>query len=166
MPPIASRSWGTRDAWATPGTSGGLPRSCVRATSVSCPARPSRSTARVRWGSCDAREGISVTANGMVRDLVDRYWEGLLERDPLMGTFIGDERYDDRLPDLGATGRAAEETASREARQAMSAIDPDTLGDADRADVDVMRAICERALARLEHRIDRSEGVNHMSAAR
>jgi len=101
----------------------------------------------------------------MVRDLVDRYWEGLLERDPLMGTFIGDERYDDRLPDLGATGRAAEETASREARQAMSAIDPDTLGDADRADVDVMRAICERALARLEHRIDRFEVVNHMHGA-
>ena len=106
-----------------------------------------------------------MTANGMVRDLVDRYWEGLLERDPLMGTFIGDERYYDRLPDLGATGRAAEETASREARQAMSAIDPDTLGDADRADVDVMRAICERALARLEHRIDRFEVVNHMHGA-
>ena len=46
-------------------------------------------------------------ASQQVRDFVDRYWEGLLERDPLMGTFVGDERYDDRLPDLGADGRAA-----------------------------------------------------------
>src|SRR5947207_7215613 len=165
MPPIASRRSGTRDIAAIPRTSGGWRRSCARATSASSRAPPSRSTARVPWASCEAGEGTSVMASEQVRDLVDRYWEGLLERDPLMGTFIGDERYDDRLPDLGATGRAAEETASREALQAMSAIDPDTLGDADRADVDVMRAICERALARLEHRIDRFEVVNHMHGA-
>ena len=89
-------------------------------------------------------------ASQQVRDLVDHYWEGLLERDPLMGTFIGDERYDDRLPDLGADGRAAEETACRQALEALAGIDPDTLDDSDRADVDVMRAICERSLARIE----------------
>ena len=96
---------------------------------------------------------------------MDRYWEGLLERDPLMGTFIGDERYDDRLPDIGAAGRAEEEVASREALTALSAFDLETLDDADRADADVMRAICERSLARIEQRIDRFEVVNHMHGA-
>ena len=33
------------------------------------------------------------------RDLIDRYWEKLLELEPLLGTMVGDERYDDRLPD-------------------------------------------------------------------
>ena len=106
-----------------------------------------------------------MTASQQVLDLVDRYWEGLLERDPLMGTFIGDERYDDRLPDLGENGRAAEETASRQALEALAAYDPDTLDEADRADVDVIRAICERSLARIEQRIDRFEVVNHMHGA-
>src|SRR5205809_6141347 len=165
MQPIGSRSLGTGGGWAIPGISVGWPRSSARPMPGSCPALPSRSTARVRWGSCDAREGISVTANGMVRDLVDRCWEGLLEREPLMGTFIGDERYDDRLPDLGPAGRAAEETASRQALVALAAIDADTLEDADRADLDVMRAICERSLARIEQRIDRFEVVNHMHGA-
>ena len=104
-------------------------------------------------------------ASEQVRDLVDRYWEGLLERDPLMGTFIGDERYDDRLPDIGAAGRAEEEKASREALTALGAFDLETLDDADRADADVMRAICERSLARIEQRIDRFEVVNHMHGA-
>jgi Uncharacterized protein conserved in bacteria len=73
-------------------------------------------------------------AGEQVRELVDRYWEGLLERDPLMGTFIGDERYDDRLPDIGAAGRAEEEEASREALTSLAAFDLETLDDADRAD--------------------------------
>src|SRR4026207_2445768 len=109
MPPIASPSSGTRDVSATPRTSGGWPLSCARAPSASSRAPPSRSTARVPWASCDARGGTSVMASERGRALGDRDWEGLLERDPLMGTFIGDERYDDRLPDIGAAGRAEEE---------------------------------------------------------
>src|SRR6476646_9305352 len=120
MPPIGSRRSGTRDVSAIQQTSVGWRRSCAHATSASSPAPPSRSTARVPWASCESREGTSVMASEQVRDLVDRYWEGLLERDPLMGTFIGDERYDDRLPDLGADGRAAEETASRQALESLA----------------------------------------------
>jgi hypothetical protein len=33
--------------------------------------------------------------------LADRFWEELLEREPVFATAIGDERYDDRLPDIG-----------------------------------------------------------------
>ncbi|MGI8930279.1 MAG: DUF885 domain-containing protein [Candidatus Limnocylindria bacterium] len=51
--------------------------------------------------------------NATVNDLADRFWEGVLQRDPLWATTLGDERYNDRWPDLGAAGRAAEESAFR-----------------------------------------------------
>jgi uncharacterized protein (DUF885 family) len=53
--------------------------------------------------------------NAAVNDLADRVWEGILERDPLWATLLGDERYNERWPDLGASGRAADETAYRAA---------------------------------------------------
>ena len=53
-----------------------------------------------------------MTADQQVRELVDRFWEGLLEREPLLGTYVGDERYDDRLPDLTETGRARRSASS------------------------------------------------------
>jgi uncharacterized protein (DUF885 family) len=58
---------------------------------------------------------VSVVAdpNAAVNDLADRFWEGVLERDPLWATILGDERHNDRWPDLGADGRAADEAAYR-----------------------------------------------------
>ena len=58
---------------------------------------------------------MSVVAdpNATVNDLADRFWEGVLQRDPLWATTLGDERYNDRWPDLGAAGRAADEAAFR-----------------------------------------------------
>jgi len=102
-----------------------------------------------------------VTADQEVRELVDRFWEELLEREPLMGTYVGDERYDDRLPDIGEAGREEEGAASRAALRALDEIGGD-LEEAAHADADVMRAICDRSIARLEQRIDRFEVVNHM----
>jgi uncharacterized protein (DUF885 family) len=102
-----------------------------------------------------------VTADQEVRELVDRFWEELLEREPLMGTYVGDERYDDRLPDIGEAGRAEEEGAARAALVALDSIEGD-LDESAHADADVMRAICDRSLARIEQRIDRFEVVNHM----
>ena len=51
--------------------------------------------------------------NAAVNDLADRFWEGILERDPMWATILGDERYNDRWPDLGPDGRAADEAAFR-----------------------------------------------------
>ena len=46
------------------------------------------------------------------RALVDRYWEGLLELEPFLGTMVGDDRYDDRLPDPSEAGRAGKACAA------------------------------------------------------
>jgi uncharacterized protein (DUF885 family) len=62
--------------------------------------------------------------NAAVNELADRFWDGALERDPVYATILGDDRWDDRLPDLGASGRAADEAAFRETLAEAEAIDP------------------------------------------
>jgi uncharacterized protein (DUF885 family) len=107
---------------------------------------------------------VSVAAdpNAAVNDLADRFWEGVLERDPMWATLLGDERYNDRWPDLGAAGRAADEAAFRE-----------TLGEANRIPVeglapeqvitrDLLVLVCENhleALAQKQYQL----AVDHMS---
>jgi uncharacterized protein (DUF885 family) len=62
--------------------------------------------------------------NAAVNELADRFWDGVLERDPVYATILGDDRFDDLLPDLGAAGRAADEAAYRETLAEAEAIDP------------------------------------------
>src|SRR5918998_3436288 len=57
-----------------------------------------------------------------VNELADRFWEGILERDPTWATVLGDERYNDRWPDLGPDGRAADEAAYRSAIEEAESI--------------------------------------------
>jgi uncharacterized protein (DUF885 family) len=98
-------------------------------------------------------------------DLATRAWEGMLEREPLLGTFIGDGRYDDRLSDLSAQGRAEEQEACRTDLEALSAIDRDALDEGRALTADILQAICDRSLARIEHRLDLLDVANHMNGA-
>ena len=66
-------------------------------------------------------------ASTAVNQLADRFWDGYLERDPFTATVYGDDRWDDRLPDLGPNGRAASETALRETLREAEAIPVDGL---------------------------------------
>ena len=43
-------------------------------------------------------------ATDRARSLADRYWEEMLQLEPLVGTMVGDERYDDRLSDPSEAG--------------------------------------------------------------
>ena len=70
---------------------------------------------------------VVVDPNAAVNDLAHRFWEGILERDPVWATVLGDERYNDRWPDLGAHGRAADEAAYRSALEEAMAIPADGL---------------------------------------
>ena len=65
--------------------------------------------------------------NAAVNDLADRFWEGVLERDPMWATILGDEQFDERWPDLGPDGRAAEEAAFRSTLEEAEAIPADAL---------------------------------------
>ncbi len=97
--------------------------------------------------------------------LADSAWEGILAQEPLMGTFVGDERYDDRLADPSEAGRAADEALARSNLDALAAIDRDDLDENRQITADILEAICRRSLARTEHRLDLLDVANHMNGA-
>jgi len=96
------------------------------------------------------------------RALVDRYWEQLLEHEPILGTLVGDERFDDRLPDPSEAGRAAREALHRSALEELALLDRDLDDEGLRTTLDVLEAIAARDLAGLEHRVDRLSAVSHL----
>lgn len=93
--------------------------------------------------------------------LADRFWEELLEREPVFATAIGDERFDDRLPDIGETGRSRSATRNRAALEELATIDRDGLDITLRTTLDVLEAIATQTLAAVELRTDRLYVVNH-----
>jgi uncharacterized protein (DUF885 family) len=70
---------------------------------------------------------IAADPNLSVNELADRFFDGVLERDPLWATILGDERWDDRLPDIGPEGRAADQAAHRETLAEAQSIPADAL---------------------------------------
>lgn len=93
--------------------------------------------------------------------LADRFWEELLEREPVFATAIGDERYDDRLPDIGEEGRALSQSRNRAALDELATIDREGLDITLRTTMDILEAIATQALAAVELRTDRLYVVNH-----
>jgi uncharacterized protein (DUF885 family) len=104
-------------------------------------------------------------SDARVRTLSEGFWQRLLELSPVMGTMIGDDRYDDRLPDMTEEGRAREADLLRSTRETLAGIDRDALDVPDAVEADVLEAICDRQLAALAQRTDRFEVANHMHGA-
>jgi len=102
-----------------------------------------------------------VTDADRAQALADRTWEELLEREPTFATAIGDERYDDRLPDIGEEGRALSESRNRAALAELATIDRAGLDITLRTTMDILEAIATQALAAIELRTDRLYVVNH-----
>ena len=95
------------------------------------------------------------------RALADRFWEELLQREPVFATAIGDERYDDRLPDVTESGRALAETRNRAALEELARIDRSQLDATLRTTVDVLEAIATQVVEAVELRTDRLYMANH-----
>jgi uncharacterized protein (DUF885 family) len=93
--------------------------------------------------------------------LADHFWEELLEREPIFATAIGDERYDDRLPDIGEEGRALAESKNRAALDELATIDREGLDITLRTTMDILEAIATQTLAAVELRTDRLYVANH-----
>src|SRR5438094_3717951 len=77
-------------------------------------------------------------ANASARALADRYWEELLGLEPLIGTMIGDERFDDRLPDPSEAGLAHRADVHRSALAELEAFDRSGLGGPERTTLATM----------------------------
>ena len=105
---------------------------------------------------------VVVDPNAAVNDLADRFWEGILERDPVWGTVLGDERQNHRWPDLGEDGRAADEAAYRSALAEGRAIPADGLEPEQVITRDLIILISENhleALAQKQYQL----ALDHMS---
>ncbi|HEX7195821.1 MAG TPA: DUF885 domain-containing protein [Candidatus Limnocylindria bacterium] len=97
-----------------------------------------------------------------VNDLADRFWEGVLERDPTWATLLGDERFNDRWPDLGASGRAADEAAYRATLDEARAIPAEGLEPEQVITRDLLMLVAENhleALAQKQYQL----AIDHMS---
>src|SRR5213593_2230906 len=99
---------------------------------------------------------------GRARSLVDGYWEGLIEAEPLLGTMVGDERFDDRLPDPSEAGRSARAAMHRRALAELGAVDRDVPDIGVRTSLDMLEAIALRDLAEIQHRLDLLQSVSHL----
>lgn len=103
-----------------------------------------------------------MTASEALAQLAADYWEGVLQRDPVTATFFGDYRYNDKLPDAGPDGRAAQERAFRDVLQRLEPIRPDQLNTDERVTRDMLRLAAEQGLAALPYRLDEM-AVDQMS---
>jgi uncharacterized protein (DUF885 family) len=103
-----------------------------------------------------------MTENDRARALADRFWEDLLEDEPLLATAVGDERFDDRLPDPGQGGRARRLDRAREALRELDSIDRGGSDEDLRTALDVLESIAVREVAEIEHRLDRLRSVSHL----
>jgi uncharacterized protein (DUF885 family) len=119
---------------------------------------------RVSRGASDRGEEKKVTSEHeeAARGLAERYWEGVLEVDPLLATSIGDERYEDRLPDPSEAGRARVETLHASALDDLAKIDAGALDEELQTTLDILRVGAERALTDLAFRMDRFNAVTHL----
>jgi uncharacterized protein (DUF885 family) len=94
--------------------------------------------------------------------LADRFWDQVLELEPLVGTQVGDERFDDRLPDPSPEGRARRAEVLGGALSELEQIDRPALGEDARTTLDVLEGIARAGQDALAHRLDRFQAVSHL----
>lgn len=105
---------------------------------------------------------VAVDPNAAVNDLADRFWERVLQRDPMYSTILGDDRYNDRWPDLGAAGRVDEQSFLRAAMAEAREIPADGLAPEQVITRDLIVLVAENhleALAQKQYQL----AIDHMS---
>src|SRR5690348_2678923 len=95
-----------------------------------------------------------MAASEALAQLAADYWDGVLERDPITATFFGDYRWNDRLPNAGPEGRAAQESALLEVLRRLEGIALGELASNERVSADMLRLAAEQGLAALPFRLD------------
>jgi uncharacterized protein (DUF885 family) len=78
-----------------------------------------------------------------VDELADRFWEAILELDPVTATFYGDERFGDRLEDPSPAGRAKVRELMTQTAAEAAAIPIEGLSTEERITRDMLQVIGE-----------------------
>ncbi|HWH23402.1 MAG TPA: DUF885 domain-containing protein [Candidatus Limnocylindria bacterium] len=98
-----------------------------------------------------------------VVELADRFWQWFLSRQPFYATILGDERYDDRLPDPSAAGRAEEVAALEGFLADTERIAPGGLTAEDAITLDMLSVVCRIQLRGYEQHLYQLEAVDQMA---
>lgn len=102
-------------------------------------------------------------AEEQARALAARFWDELLDLEPMVGTQVGDERFDDRLPDPSDEGVARRASILSSAKAGAAAIDRSRLSTEARMTLGVLDAIATVGLDAATWRLDRLNAVSHLS---
>jgi uncharacterized protein (DUF885 family) len=78
--------------------------------------------------------------------LAERIVDAVLASNPSLASYVGDHRFDDRLPDLSSGGVAAQVAMLRDAGNALAEVDADALDAPEQVDYAVLSALVERGL--------------------
>ena len=116
----------------------------LAACATDAPAPPSSPSPAVQ---APAVQAPVAGAHAELASLLDRYFEELLELNPLLATYIGDNRYNDRLPnDIGPEERAKHHDLDERYLAAAKRIDPEALDGPDRISLEIFLRERERSL--------------------
>ena len=95
--------------------------------------------------------------------LSDRFWEAILELNPITATVYGDDRYDDRLDDPGPEGRAATRRLMEQTLAEIEAIPAEGLPTEERITRDMLRVVAELGIEEDDQQIHQLRVVDQMS---
>ncbi|HWJ07024.1 MAG TPA: DUF885 domain-containing protein [Steroidobacteraceae bacterium] len=118
----------------------------VTATLAGCAGQPAaEAPAPVSTPVAAAALEAAPARNQQLDALFEAYFEDLLELSPLVATFMGDDRYNDRLPNsIGPEYLAESRATNHRYLAAIKAIDPSGLAPADRISYDIFLSERER----------------------
>lgn len=89
----------------------------------------------------------ATTAHDALHALFEADWQRGLRENPLGASYLGDERYNDRLPDLSPAAREASQQATRDSRAKLLAIDRKQLSEADQLNYDIYLGMLDVGIA-------------------
>ncbi|HZF00227.1 MAG TPA: DUF885 domain-containing protein [Planctomycetota bacterium] len=87
-----------------------------------------------------------MAASRELQSIFDDAWETSMRENPTYATYLGDFRYNDRLSDISATGRARRHQQHEALLGRINAVDLKSLTESDRVSADIFRLQIEQAL--------------------
>jgi len=93
------------------------------------------------------------TASQSLHSLIDREWEYTLEHDPLRASWLGDQRYNDRLPDVSLEAAASEHVHNQQVLKELAAIPRAQLSAQDQLNYDLFERNYKSAVERHDYKL-------------
>lgn len=94
-----------------------------------------------------AQAAPDAKATAALHALFDADYQRQLREDPLGASYLGDDRYNDKMPDLSSPAMAVRQQAVRDSRQTLLGIDRKALSEADQLNYDIYLRELDQSIA-------------------